>query len=136
MEQDPQELRGAIALRTEVFCVEQGVPAEEEIDGRDDEAAHLVALDDGRVVGTLRLLLDGDQAKIGRVAVIKDRRRRGIAQRMLEIAIDGARERGCARASLASQLYATELYASVGFAVDSEVFEEAGMPHVWMRMRL
>ncbi len=41
--QDPQELRGAIAVRTEVFCVEQGVPVEEEIDGRDDEAAHLVA---------------------------------------------------------------------------------------------
>jgi ElaA protein len=133
---DPEELRGAIAVRTEVFCVEQGVPVEEEIDGRDDDAAHLVAVDGGRAVATLRLIVDGEQAKIGRVAVLRGWRRRKIAQSMLQLAIDGARERGCTRASLASQLYATELYERAGFAVDSEVFEEAGMPHVWMRMTL
>lgn len=134
--EDPDELSGAIEVRTEVFCVEQGVPVEEEIDGRDDEAAHVVALDHGRVVATLRLLVDGEQAKVGRVAVLRDWRRRKIAQRMLEMAIDAARERGCTRASLASQVYATELYERAGFAVDSDVFEEAGMPHVWMRMAL
>ena len=133
---DPDELRGAIAVRTEVFCVEQGVPVEEEIDGRDEEAAHVVAVDDGHVVATLRLLIDGEQAKVGRVAVLRDWRRRKVARRMLEMAIEGARASGCTRASLASQLYAAELYEGAGFAVDSEVFEEAGMPHVWMRMKL
>jgi len=133
---DPAELRGALGVRTEVFCVEQGVPVDEEIDGRDGEAAHIVAVDGDRVVATLRLLVEGDQAKVGRVAVLSDWRRRGIAQQMLAMAIDGARGRGCARASLASQLYAAELYEGVGFAVDSDVFEEAGMPHVWMRMTL
>jgi len=133
---DPEELRGAIAVRTEVFCVEQGVPVEEEIDGLDDDASHLVAVDGARVVATLRLLVDGEHAKIGRVAVLSDWRRRKIAQRMLEMAIVGAREQGCTRASLASQLYATDLYERSGFTVDSGVFEEAGMPHVWMRMTL
>jgi ElaA protein len=132
----PEEMRGAIAVRTEVFCVEQGVPVEDELDGRDDDAAHLVAVDDGRVIATLRLLVDGEQAKVGRVAVLRGWRRRKIAQRMLEMAIDGARERACTRASLASQTYAIELYEGAGFAVDSEIFEEAGMPHVWMRMSL
>ncbi len=131
-----REVQGAIAVREQVFCVEQGVPLEEELDGRDDEALHLVAAEDGRVIGTLRLLLDGAQAKVGRVAVLSDWRRRGIALEMLELAIAQARVRGCTRASLASQTYAIALYEQAGFAVDSEIFEEAGMPHVWMRMRL
>ncbi len=37
---------------------------------------------------------------------------------------------------LAAQLVAAELYAQVGFAVESEPFEEAGIPHVWMGRRL
>jgi predicted GNAT family N-acyltransferase len=120
-------------VRQEVFCQEQGVPKDEELDGLDDRALHLVALDaDGAIVGTLRLLLAGGEAKIGRVAVKRRWRRRGIASRMLEMALAGARERGCRRARLASQLQATQLYEEAGFVVESEPFEEAGIPHVWM----
>jgi predicted GNAT family N-acyltransferase len=120
-------------VREEVFCREQGVPKDEELDGLDERAFHLVALaPDGAVVGTLRLLLAGGDAKIGRVAVTRRWRRRGIAARMLEMALAGARERGCRRARLASQLQATRLYEEAGFTVESEPFEEAGIPHVWM----
>ncbi len=111
---------------------EQKVPVEEELDGRDAEALHLVALDDGRVVGTLRLLFDGTTAKVGRVAVEHGRRRRGLAAAMLEEALAEARRRGCTRARLASQVDVIGLYERAGFAVESDVFEEAGIPHVWM----
>ncbi|HMD57487.1 MAG TPA: GNAT family N-acetyltransferase [Solirubrobacteraceae bacterium] len=128
------ELEAALALRERVFCDEQGVPRSEEIDGRDDHAQHLVALDaeEGRVVGTLRLLLDGETAKIGRVAVATEARRQGIALRMLELALIRARELGCVRARLAAQLCATELYRRAGFTVESAPFTEAGIEHVWM----
>ncbi len=133
---DPDDVPGAIAVRKQVFCHEQGVPVEEEIDGLDDDAEHLVALAprDGRerVIGTVRLLVDGDTAKIGRVAVERDWRRRGIAARMLRMAILRARERGCRRARLAAQLDAVALYEQAGFVVESDEFEEAGIPHVWM----
>jgi predicted GNAT family N-acyltransferase len=120
-------------VREAVFCREQGVPKHEELDGLDDQALHLVASEpDGAIVGTLRLLLVAGEAKIGRVAVTRGWRRRGIASRMLEMALDGARERGCLRARLASQLQATRLYEEAGFTVESEPFEEAGIPHVWM----
>ena len=132
----PADVRGAVAVREQVFCLEQGVPPDEELDGRDEEAMHLVAIDDGRVVATLRLLLDGAHAKIGRVAVERAWRRQGIALAMLDITVAAARELGCTRASLASQTYATALYERAGFVVDSDVFEEAGMAHVWMRRRL
>jgi predicted GNAT family N-acyltransferase len=133
-----EDMRGAFALRELVFCGEQGVPAEDELDTRDEDALHLVALaPDGRVViGTLRLLLDAHDAsrpaKIGRVAVRREWRRRGIALRMLELALAAARERGCTRARLAAQLEAVALYEQVGFAVESDRFEEAGIQHVWM----
>jgi predicted GNAT family N-acyltransferase len=151
-----EDMRGAFALRELVFCGEQGVPREEETDSRDDEALHLVALapEDGHVVGTLRVLLerapagsspdsgladehdDAPVAKIGRVAVQRDWRRRGIALRMLELALAAARERGCSRVRLAAQLEAVALYEHAGFAVESELFEEAGIQHVWMGQRL
>jgi predicted GNAT family N-acyltransferase len=133
----PEDMRGAFALRQRVFCGEQGVAREQEIDARDEDAAHLVALaPDGRlVIGTLRLLLDAGTAKVGRVAVQREWRRRGIALRMLELALAAARERGCTRVRLAAQLEAVALYEQAGFAVESGRFEEAGIPHVWMGQR-
>ena len=134
----PEDLRRAIAVRERVFVQEQGVPVEEELDGRDADALHLVALapGDGAVIGTLRLLLDGAVAKVGRVAVEREWRGRGIAARMLDLALREARDRGARRARLASQLAVVGLYERAGFEVESDVFEEAGIPHVWMGLDL
>ncbi len=132
------DVRGAFALREQVFCEEQGVPREEELDEHDEHALHLVALDpeSGAVVGTLRLLIDRDRAKIGRVAVEREWRRRGVALRMLRLALDAARERDSRQVRLAAQLDAVALYEKAGFAVESEPFEEAGIQHVWMGLSL
>jgi predicted GNAT family N-acyltransferase len=133
-----EDVQDAMRVREQVFCVEQGVPREMEIDGRDGTALHLLALDPEaeRVIGTLRLLLGGGVAKVGRVAVERDWRSRGIASRMLDLALARARERGFQQARLASQLDATGLYERAGFTVESDPFEEAGIAHVWMSRRL
>lgn len=131
-----QQLSQALGLRERVFCGEQGVPREEEIDGLDDVASHIVALDGDRVVGTLRLLVRDDVAKIGRVAVEREWRRRGIGREMTDVAVQAARDEGCRRAVLAAQTYVAELYEKAGFSVDSDVFYEAGLPHVWMVLAL
>lgn len=133
--QGPADVDGAIALREEVFVREQNVPAEEELDGRDEDALHLVALDPAdpaRVIGTLRLLFDGATVKVGRVAVEQGWRRQGLAAAMLEEALAEGRRHGCTRARLASQVEVVPLYERAGFTVESAVFEEAGIPHVWM----
>jgi predicted GNAT family N-acyltransferase len=128
-----EQLQDALRLREQVFCREQGVPLAEERDGLDDSALHLLALGPGqRVIGTLRMLPVAGVAKIGRVAVDREWRERGIASRMLDAALAAARQRGCLEARLASQLAATRLYARAGFAIASGPFEEAGIPHVWM----
>lgn len=135
---DADELSAALAVRVAVFCGEQGVPYDDERDPLDDDAAHLVALadDDGRVVATLRLLAEDGVARIGRVAVLADWRRRGIASRMLAIALLRAREEGHVRARLAAQIAAKALYEQAGFGVESEPFDEAGIAHVWMGREL
>src|SRR5262249_13601663 len=63
------EMRAALALRHEVFCVEQGVPEHEELDGRDHDGLHLVAVANGELLGTCRLLLVGPTAQFSRLAV-------------------------------------------------------------------
>ena len=135
----PAELAGAIAVREKVFCEEQGVSRAEELDGLDDDSRHVVAIDtdSDRVIGTTRLRVYGADARVGRVAVARDWRRRGVASRMLELALGGAREQGCTSARLAAQMQATALYERAGFAVESdEPFDEAGIAHLWMSRRL
>jgi predicted GNAT family N-acyltransferase len=136
--EDDDELNAALDVRVAVFCGEQGVPYDDERDPLDDDAAHLVALagDGERVVATLRLLREDDTARIGRVAVLADWRHRGIASRMLALAVQRAREQGRARARLAAQIRATALYEQAGFSVESEPFDEAGIAHVWMGREL
>jgi len=127
------DLQGAFALRERVFCGEQGVPVEIEVEPADREALHLVAVGpDGKIIGTLRLVFSGAAVKIGRVAVERDWRGRGIAGRMLELALARAAEHGATEARLASQVEVVELYRRAGFEVQSDVFEEVGIPHVWM----
>jgi predicted GNAT family N-acyltransferase len=134
---DEQDVSGAFALREAVFYGEQNVPLQDELDELDRDAQHLVAVDpDGSVIGTLRLLSFGEEAKIGRVAVVAALRRQGIASRMLEIALARARQQGFGRVRLAAQVAAVTLYEQAGFAVESEPFEEAGIPHVWMGLRV
>src|SRR5579884_40966 len=78
------EMQEALALRHEVFCREQGVPEFEELDGRDPEGIHLVAVADGELVGTCRLLHVGHTVQFSRLAVRADARRQGIATKLLE----------------------------------------------------
>jgi predicted GNAT family N-acyltransferase len=134
----PSDRERALAIRERVFCEEQGVSREDELDGLDDACEHLLALTAGeeRAIATLRLRLACPVARIGRLAVERDWRRRGIAARMLGIALERAREADCETARLAAQLDAQRLYESVGFSVRSEPFEEAGITHVWMELAL
>lgn len=128
------DVQGAVAVREQVFCREQGVPREQELDGRDEQAQHVVALAPGsdRVIATLRLLCEGQRAKVGRVAVQRPWRRLGIASRMLALALAGAQQGGCTQARLAAQLEAIALYERAGFVIESDEFQDAGIAHVWM----
>ena len=74
------EMEQVYGIRQEVFIDEQGVPEDIEMDGRDDGAVHVLAVVDGEPAGCGRLLFSGSEARIGRVAVRKKMRRRGIGE--------------------------------------------------------
>lgn len=124
---------GALMLRNEVFVHEQGVPVEIEVDEYDPLARHLVAMaDSGRVVGTLRLIVTGDRAKIGRVAVERSIRGMGLGRQLMLEGLAEARRVGCTTALVASQVTVIGFYHGLGFEVVSEPFDDAGIAHVNM----
>ena len=133
---DQSEIDAALDLRYEVFCREQGVTLEEERDGRDREALHLVALDAGTVIATCRLLVEGTTVTLGRMAVAAAQRGLGVARRLLAASEPCARELGATRIVLAAQLTARALYESAGYEPYGEVFLDAGIDHVMMAKAL
>jgi ElaA protein len=133
---DSREREAAMALRYEVFCQEQGVSRAQEADGRDGEALHLVALEGERVVGTCRLLIEGATAKVGRMAVERPARGRGLGLRLLRAAEREARAAGARRVALHAQTYAAPLYERGGFIPYGKPFIQAGIEHVAMEKDL
>ncbi|QDF96802.1 GNAT family N-acetyltransferase [Azoarcus sp. DD4] len=118
-------------LRERVFVVEQGVPAELELDEFDPVCLHaVVRTTDGEVIATGRLLPDGH---VGRMAVDAGWRGRGIGGEVLEVLVEEARGRGFEVVELNAQVVAMPFYARHGFTAFGERFMEAGIPHRAMR---
>jgi predicted GNAT family N-acyltransferase len=133
---DPQEVAAALELRRRVFCDEQGVPLEAERDGRDGEALHVLALSDGGLVGTCRVLVDGDVARLGRMAVAPVVRGRGVGTAVLREAERLARAAGAGRMVLHAQLEARGVYDRAGYEPHGSPFVEEGIEHVAMEKDL
>ena len=119
-----------------MFSGEQGVSIAADRDGRDDESTHLVAVEKGRVIGTCRLLFRANVARLGRLAVEADRRGKGIAAALLELADRVAVEEGAQSISLHAQTYARRLYLDAGYEERGPEFVEEGIEHVAMGKRL
>ena len=123
----------AFALRREVFVWEQKVPEQEEHDDYDLTATHFVAIAEGEVVGTLRLITLPEHVKIGRVAVRGAFRGQGIAKKLIAAAMTSARALGQQRFYLTAQSDKLAFYQKLGFAAFGPEFMDGGMPHRAMR---
>ena len=131
------ERQGAFDLRVRVFVQEQGVPMEEELDEDDETATHAIALLDGKPIGTGRVLcMDSGHARIGRMAVERGWRRRGVGGGILLVLEEAARCRGMAESVLHAQTYVEGFYSSHGYVAEGNPFLEVGIEHVRMSKRL
>lgn len=124
-------------LRRIVFIHEQGVPEADEVDDLDDEAIHLLASVDGTPVGSARLLVAGDTGKIGRVCVLKSARGQGIGAALIRSALtEFSLMTGIHQVKLGSQTHAVSFYEKLGFTVTGPQYDDAGIPHRDMVIRL
>jgi predicted GNAT family N-acyltransferase len=119
------------AVRTAVFIVEQRIPEEDEWDADDALSVHVLARDaSGRPIGTGRLT---PARMIGRMAVLRDWRGKGVGDALMRTLIEQADARHWPELSLHAQTYAIPFYERHGFVGTGPVFDECGIPHQLMR---
>ena len=134
---DHPELPRCIALRRRVFVVEQQVPEDEEVDGRDPACLHVLAERAGAVVGTARLRVTAEGvAKAERVAVDRTLRGLGIGRLVMRALEAEAARQGHAAVVLGAQLEALPFYDRLGYEAYGPVFLDAGIEHRMMRLTL
>jgi len=114
------------AIRTEVFVKEQKVPEEMEWEEEDNHAQHFLATLDQQPIGTARLLSSG---QIGRMAVLKAHRQKGIGGQLLQACLDAAAHQKLNSLFLHAQNDAIPFYEKFGFVIAGSEFYEAGIAH-------
>jgi predicted GNAT family N-acyltransferase len=88
------EMARVMAIRSAVYMGEQHCPFEEEFDGNDFSATHLICHRDREPVGCMRIRYFADFAKLERLAVRSESRSSGIAGRIVDAAIELCRKKG------------------------------------------
>jgi ElaA protein len=129
----PTELYGLLRLRVDVFVVEQACPYPE-LDGRDAEpgTVHLwFADDEGTVLSTVRVLENGEDRAIGRVATAAAARGRGLSAELVRRAIELC---GGRTVDIGAQAYLEHWYERFGFRRSGPDYLEDGIPHLPMRL--
>ena len=123
----------AFKIRKAVFVQEQGFAEETEIDAVDDTALHVLVLDRGTPAATARLYQQDGLWHIGRVAVLREFRGRGVGAVTMRLMMNKARELGAAEVYVGSQRQAEGFYGSLGFEPCGPEYDEEGVLHVPMK---
>lgn len=126
------DLKDVHFIRREVFINEQGVSEEEEMDNTDAGAIHLVAYDGERPVATGRILMQDGICLLGRIAVLKEERRKKYGDLIMRMLIRKAYGMGQKTQYIHAQLQAVPFYRTLGFTAFGEEYLDAGIPHISM----
>lgn len=119
------------SVREAVFIREQGIPAELEWDGLDEQCRHALVLSrQGEAIGCGRILADGH---IGRVAVLPKWRKQKVGTAIIEALLDYAHTHDYLQVEVDAQIQAVPFYRRFDFSEEGKVFLDAGLPHIRMR---
>lgn len=124
------DLASCHLLRRIVFIEEQGVSEDEEMDDLDGSSIHFLATEKDLPIGTARLQIKGDTAKIGRVCVLQAHRGTGLGAALIRAALAHAKdEPSVIFAKLGAQIHALGFYEKLGFKAQGPVYDDAGIDH-------
>jgi len=137
---DTHTLYQLLAHRQEVFLLEQR-NIYPDMDGWDQKATHLLALDDeGTLQGYVRLLPAGcgyeksGLPTFGRLAVKSSARKQGLGGELVRRACRWLLEdSGGTEVEISAMAYLEKFYGELGFLRRSDVFDISGVPHIMMR---
>lgn len=132
------DLTDAFEIRKQVFQIEQGVSSELEFDEIDDLAIHVIVYasdTDKRPVATGRVYFDGENYRIGRIAVLKEERGKYYGDFAVRMLANKAFLAGATEILIHSQTDVIPFYKKIGFEICGEEFMEAGIKHVPMILR-
>lgn len=118
-------------IRRKVFIEEQSVPEDLEWDNDDKQCFHILVTINNKPIATGRMKPDGH---IGRMAVLKEHRNKGIGTAILNELIKVARKHKLNNVYLHAQTSAIPFYEKQNFKVYSDEFMDAGIPHKSMRL--
>ena len=118
--------------------MEQKIVDEHDFDDKDKLCYHGFFKDNGRIIAYGRIVLKGlsyDECSIGRVLVLKNYRKQGLAKKLLENLIKYIQEElKEEHITISAQEYVKELYKSVGFKEFGDVYYEVNIPHIKMKI--
>ena len=118
-------------IRKLVFISEQNIPEQDEWDDQDAISQHFVVYDQNQPIATARLLANNS---VGRVAVLKAYRGQGIGRLIMLEIIAYAQAQKRPSLQLSSQVHAISFYEKLGFSIQSDEYDECGIPHIEMVM--
>ncbi|MFT4412422.1 GNAT family N-acetyltransferase [Fredinandcohnia humi] len=127
-----KEIEDAYKIRKIVFVDEQNVPIEEEIDQYEDSATHIVLYDNSEPVGAGRFREVDGFGKVERICVLSTHRKKGAGNIIMDKIEGLAKERGFTKVKLNAQTHAEAFYKKLGYETVSDIFMDAGIPHVTM----
>lgn len=127
-------------IRLEVFGAEQGIKEDIIFDETDEVAIHAIVYKDiNRTIpvgaGRLYKTDNGEEYKIGRIAVKKEERGQGFGDFIVRMLVDKALMMGADRVLIGSQPHAVAFYEKIGFRPTGEKYVEAGIEHTVMEIR-
>ena len=135
-----KELHDLLRLRVDVFVVEQDCPYPE-LDGRDEESFHLLAINEvNELVAYTRILPAGlvyDDVSLGRVLVAMPNRGTGLGEELLIQSMSFIQKHfGEVPVRIGAQTYLEKFYQKHGFQPVGESYLEDGIPHIEMLFKV
>lgn len=132
-----EELYSALALRADVFVVDQKCPYLD-LDGKDIYALHLLGMENNTLVAYIRLFPPSDiqnYVVFGRVVTAKSARGKGHGKRLMQELLAYCKNNFPEiTIECSAQLYLKKFYEDFGFKAHGEVYEDVGIPHISMSL--
>lgn len=131
-----KEFEIAYKIRVKVFVEEQKVSLEMELDEEDKIATHIILYENDKPIGCGRIIFNDKIAKMGRIAVLKEKRKKGYGEKICKELINIAKEHKIKEIKIHAQCSAIGFYKKLGFTTCSAEFYEAGIKHIEMMRKI